>query len=162
MAKRTVGAAGGAAAALALATVTIGAWEGLSLTPYWDIAHVRSYCRGETANVEERRYTVEECDALLHRSVAKHGAPVIACTPPETPIEVEAAFVSLAYNIGPTAFCSSSAARFARAGQWWSACNAIGAWNKVRLWPSGKLVVSKGLSNRRAAEMALCRQGLPA
>jgi len=160
MSRRSVGAAGGAAAALALATGTIAAWEGRKLDPYYDIAHVLTVCEGITKNVQNRRYTNAECDALLKENVAEHGQPVLKILPADAPVEVAAAHVSLAYNIGVTAYLGSSAARFARAGDYPHACQAIGAWNKVKLWPSGKLVVSRGLDNRRKDEMALCARGL--
>lgn len=155
-----IGATGGAAAALTLATGVIAHSEGKRNDPYWDIARVRTVCYGETANVQERRYSDAECDALLANSVQKHGEPVLKIMPADAPVEVAASHVSLAYNIGVTAYLGSSAARYAKAGDYGRACQAIGAWNKVRQWPSGKLVVSKGLQNRRADEMALCIRGL--
>lgn len=65
------------------------------------------------------------------------------------------AFVDAAYNIGVGAFCGSSMARRATAGDMVGACDALLMWNKV----DGKEV--RGLTRRRAAERELCLGGLP-
>lgn len=65
------------------------------------------------------------------------------------------AFVSLAFNIGAGAFRSSSAARYAKAGNMQAAADAITAWNKVRNPKTGALVIASGLASRRADERAL-------
>ena len=64
-----------------------------------------------------------------------------------------AAFLSLAYNIGPTAFRGSSALRKFNAGDKSGAASAILLWNKGTV--NGKKVVLKGLVSRREAERAL-------
>jgi lysozyme len=61
------------------------------------------------------------------------------------------AFVDAAYNIGVAAFCRSSMARRANAGDMAGACDALLLWNKV----DGREVA--GLTRRRQAERALCR-----
>lgn len=65
-----------------------------------------------------------------------------------------AACVSLAYNIGGRAFHNSTVAKCLRRGDYTGAANAFKRWNKVRD-ANGKLVVSAGLTRRRAAEVAL-------
>lgn len=59
------------------------------------------------------------------------------------------AFVSLAYNIGPSAFVKSSALRLFNEGKKQEAASAILLWNKA----GGKVV--QGLINRRKEEHAL-------
>ena len=59
------------------------------------------------------------------------------------------AFVSLAYNIGPSAFAKSSALRRFNEGDALAAADAIRLWEKA----GGKVV--RGLQRRRAAERAL-------
>lgn len=59
------------------------------------------------------------------------------------------AFVSLAYNIGPVAFCKSSALRKFNASDKRGAADAILLWNKA----GGKVL--KGLQRRRLAEREL-------
>lgn len=78
-------------------------------------------------------------------------------------------FVSLAYNLGPNAFCSSSMARRANAGDYAGACNAImlyvcgPATEDTRAQPGEqcyhpvkRMRVLRGLVKRREAERRQC------
>lgn len=66
------------------------------------------------------------------------------------------AFVSLAYNVGPTAVCRSSIKRKLHAGKYKEACETIKSFNKARKCPSCPKVVWPGLVKRREAEYRLC------
>ena len=154
------GGAVGLAAVLALAEPTIKRWEGYSADPYRDIAGIRTVCWGETAGVENRRYSPTECQAMFRRSLVRHGAPITECLPQAAPVSVQAAFVSFGYNVGVDAACGSTAAQRARRGDYAGACDALAWWNKARNPITGKLEVSRGLANRRADERALCLKGL--
>lgn len=146
------GTVGTAAAALLLTTVS--AWEGKRNDPYLDIVKVATVCYGET-HVEMRRYSDAECDDMLARSIADHARPVISRNPELVghPDQLAAA-VSLAYNIGPSAYTRSSAARLFSAGQWRAACDSFLKWS----YAGGRQV--KGLLRRRQAERAMCLRGL--
>ena len=61
-----------------------------------------------------------------------------------------AAYVSLTYNIGVKAFCNSSVAKRANAGDYQGECDAILMWNKA----GGKVL--RGLENRRKEEKRIC------
>lgn len=63
------------------------------------------------------------------------------------------AFMSMAYNIGPTAFAGSSSLRHFNAGNKAQAAANILLWNKATV--NGKKQVLPGLVRRRAAEKAL-------
>lgn len=148
-----VGAGASLAAVVALATPLVAKWEGYRPDPYKDIVGVWTVCYGET-QAPMRKYTKAECDAMLTKAVERYAKPVRACVPAETPLEVQAAFVSLAYNIGAPAFCNSTAAKRARAGNYAGACEALTWFNRA----GGKYV--QGLANRRAEERKLCLSGL--
>lgn len=60
------------------------------------------------------------------------------------------AFLSLAYNIGPTAFCNSTLVRKLNAGDYAGACAEISRWNRA----GGRVI--RGLEIRRAKERAQC------
>lgn len=60
------------------------------------------------------------------------------------------AYVSLAYNIGPTAFCSSTLVKKLNAGDYAGACQQILVWDKFK----GKPL--RGLTSRRQQEYAQC------
>lgn len=60
------------------------------------------------------------------------------------------AFTSLTYNIGPTAFCSSTLVKKVNQGDYQGACNELHRW----VYFKGKKL--PGLVNRRAAEYKRC------
>jgi lysozyme len=156
--KKTMVVGGGFGAALLLAIPFIGGWEGKSNDPYNDIVGVKTVCYGET-RVQMKRYTDEECLAMLHKAVEKDFMePVAKSTPTiaERPYEL-AASTSLAYNIGLGSYQKSSARKLFLQGKFIEGCKAFRPWDKVRRL--GKLVTSKGLVNRRKDEIKLCLQG---
>lgn len=155
---KQAGAVAALLAAMALAVPLTEKVEGRVNDPYWDIAHVRTVCYGETRGIEERHHSNAECTAMLGKSLRRYGADVQACLPPTTPIPTLAAFSVFAYNVGAPNACASSAARKVRAGDIRGGCDSLLDWNKVRI--RGVLVTSRGLDNRRAQERALCLEGV--
>ncbi|MFA6043607.1 MAG: lysozyme [Phycisphaerales bacterium] len=155
--KANVGkAAGGLAAALALAIPVVAQWEGERRVGYLDIIGVPTYCFGGTGPeaVVGKHYTASECRTQLAQDAIDHAKPLQRCITRELPPEVFAAFISLSYNIGPAGVCRSSVVRYANAGDLASACASISKFNRA----GGK--VYRGLVNRRAAERRLCERGL--
>lgn len=141
----------GATAAAALVAFTP-AQEGRVLTTYRDLGGVLTYCDGATEHATwGRTYTPAECDAQLARDLERHAAGVLACIHVPLTDGQKTAFVDAAYNIGVPAFCGSSMARRANAGDMAGACDALLLWNKV----DGREI--PGLTRRRQAERALCR-----
>lgn len=155
MIKKTKAGIGAAAAgAILLGVGVIKPFEGRELTPYYDIVNVLTWCDGETKGTPKPRYTNAECDTILAKSVAQYEAEIRPCLPAKLPDPVRGAFISAAYNIGSGAFCASTMARKAKAGDLRGACNALLLWNKA----GGKVV--RGLTRRREAERELCLEGL--
>lgn len=142
-----------AAAAIAL----VGSWEGLRTVSYRDVVGIPTVCFGETRGVKMGdRYTVDECKAMLGDALGDFEQGMRAClkNPDAIPAKSYVAFLSAAYNIGNRAFCNSSMARKANAGDLRGACDALMNWNKA----GGRVV--KGLTNRRAEERRICIEGL--
>lgn len=143
-----------AAAVLALALPMVRQWEGRSLFAYGDLVGVPTICDGETRGVRMGdRATPEECDRMSEAAVREFDAAIRPCLPADLPAATRAAFVVAAYNIGAKAFCGSSMAKRAKAGDLRGACDALLMWTKA----GGREV--RGLVNRRKAERALCLQG---
>lgn len=139
-------------AAAAVLVPTVQQWEGREHRPYRDIVGIWTVCDGDTKDVVPGDVqTDEECDARLERQLVAHARPVLQCVPglKERPNAL-AASVSLAYNIGPSAFCRSRAARHFRAGDIRAGCEAFLSWR----FAGGHEV--RGLLNRRKAERAIC------
>lgn len=134
--------------------------EGMRLEAYLDIVGVPTICAGSTRGVRlGQRKTLAECMALLRAEVAEYRRGLHRYFTAETiaarlPPPRDAAFTSLAYNIGIGAAGKSTATRRLNAGDVAGACEAITWWNKA-----GKRVV-RGLVLRRSAERDLCMQGV--
>lgn len=145
----------GAIAATVLLAFTP-AQEGRVLKTYRDIGGVLTYCDGATENAQlGKTYTPAECDAQLDRDLERHAAGIAKCVPMDRLTDGQrVAFVDVAYNIGVQAFCSSSMARRANAGDMAGACDALLLWNRA----GGREV--PGLTRRRERERDLCRRGL--
>ena len=142
-------------AAIAVAAPLVARFEGKSNAPYWDPVRIRTICYGHTARVEERLYSDAECDALFRDDLAVHAGGVLRCTPGIAAMpEILAAATSLAFNIGTARYCASTSARRFNAGNLDGGCRAIGRF----VYAGGRKL--RGLVRRRAAEMALCRQGV--
>lgn len=145
----------GATAAAALLYITP-AYEGTKLRTYRDLGGVLTYCTGATENAQwGRTYTMQECQAQLDRDLARHAEGVMACVHVPLTDGQKVAFVDFAYNAGVAAFCGSSVARRANAGDMAGACAALSMWDKV----NGKPVA--GLTRRRAEERAICENRKP-
>lgn len=85
------------------------------------------------------------------RDVTRFEGAIKQCvTVPLTQGEYDA-YVSLAYNIGPTAFCGSTLVRKLNAGDYDGACAEILRWDRFKGQPL------PGLTKRRRAEAAQCR-----
>jgi lysozyme len=147
--------------AAALATAIAGPAEGLRQIAYYDPPGILTVCAGHTGPdvVKGKRYSLEECDALLTADMKKAVAQVNACHP-GLPVEVLAAFSDAAFNMGPAIACdarNSTAARMLYAGQLAAACNQLPRWNKARF--AGQLFELPGLTKRREQERVLCLRG---
>lgn len=144
-------------AAAAIAVPTIAAFEGYVPVGYLDPAPGRfeTICWGHMQKgVLGKRYTEQQCLELLAQDAVKHGLEISPCLPETLPANTHAAFLSFAFNVGSTKFCSSALSRKARAGDLWGACAELSRWTKA----GGKEL--RGLVRRRAAERELCEKGL--
>lgn len=145
---------------LAVAVPLIGKWEGLRLEAYQDIVGVWTVCFGETRGVRPgQRHSAAECRAMLAERVVEFQQGWHRYLTPETRLTRlsaprDAAFTSLAYNVGIAGAGRSTATRLLNAGNIAAACEAIGWWNKA----GGRVV--RGLVNRRSEETELCMRGV--
>lgn len=133
-------------------------FEGYVPEAYLDPVGIWTKCYGDTTNVAPgAKYTFEQCAKSLNTHLAETTAPIFRCIPNlhSAPSKVQAAFASMAYNIGPYAFCSSSVARFANNAQWEKACIRISQIYKIA---KGREL--PGLVNRRNRESQICLEGI--
>lgn len=143
-------------ALMAAAVALVGTWEGVRTVAYRDIVGIPTVCFGETRGVKMGdRYTLDECRTMLGDGLVEFEQGMRAClkNPDAIPDKPYVTFLSLSYNIGTRAFCGSTVARRANAGDIRGACDAIPMWNKA----GGRVV--NGLVNRRAEERQICLEG---
>lgn len=135
----------------ASALVGIATWEGYRGDAYDDGVGVQTIGFGSTHGVKKGDKT-DPVRALirLHQDADAFAQTVRSCAPVPMHQHEFDAFVSLAYNIGPTAFCGSTLAKKLNAGDYAGACAEIKRWNRA----GGK--VMGGLVKRRAAEYRQC------
>lgn len=147
---------------LALAVGFVPPLEGRRLDPYYDLAHVLTVCDGHTgADIQQRRYSKAECDALLRQDLVKHYGGISTCMAPYAPVATQVAFLSFSYNVGTKAFCNSTMAAKAKVGDFKGACAQFDRW----IYVAGKdcrdpASRCSGIVERRRKERALCEQGL--
>lgn len=151
------------AAAAALAIVIAIPAEGLRRVAYYDPPGIFTVCRGHTGTnvVKGKVYSLAECDQFLTDDMRKAVATVERCVP-GLPVEVLGAFSDATYNLGPKLVCDtthSTAARYLKAGNLRAACEQLPRWDKANI--AGVMVALPGLTKRRAADRALCLQGVP-
>lgn len=145
-------AAGAAAAIIALAgTVLVKPWEGYEAKPYRDVVGVLTVCYGETRNIEPRRYSQAECEAMLNSRLGQFLMGLSNCVTVPLRRHEWAALLSWSYNVGTTAACKSTLIRKVNSGAGPAEfCGELRKW----VYAGGKKV--RGLVNRREAEYRVC------
>lgn len=134
----------------------IKAWEGCKLLAYQDGKGVWTVGWGATGPNICRgvRWTQAQADAafLRHTGGVEQAINQLVRVPlTQGQFDALCAFV---YNIGAANFQQSTMLRRLNALDYHSASREFPRWNKITL-PDGRLVVDKGLTNRRAAEAVL-------
>jgi len=147
--------AAGATGTVLAAAMLVAPSEGEVRQTYLDPIGIPTACFGQTGPDIRmgQRYTAEQCASMLVGEVSKKLAAVDDCTP-GLPANVRQSFTSFAFNVGSQAYCSSSMAKLARAGDYRGACAQLSRW----VYAGGKPL--PGLVSRRARERAVCEGAL--
>jgi lysozyme len=135
----------------ASALVGIAAHEGYVGHAYRDIVGIWTIGFGTTENVRPQD-KIDPVTALKRKidDVQKFEGALKQCVKVELHQYEYDAYLSLAYNIGPTAFCRSTLVRKLNARDYEGACQEILRWNRA----GGRVV--QGLVNRRQDEYRQC------
>jgi len=143
-----------AAGAMGILLVLVPHFEGTETTPYKDMGGVMTVCTGHTGDVQaNRKYTVEECTAILSADLTESLAEVDRLVKVPLPVKVRAALADFVFNLGGRAFGNSTLLRRINAGEGVKACAEILKWDHI-----GRVKV-KGLTRRREIEYWLCVEG---
>jgi len=152
--------------ALAMAGTTVKHWEGFAPTVVPDrLANgLPTGGYGETEGVKLGETHDEKfwSDRLAKRLSEEYDADIGKCIRVNLPDSARAAAISVAYNAGPAALCSSPIVRKWNDGDVRGGCEAIRGWRigSHPHGPNGPLVIQRGLQNRRNDEAKLCLSGL--
>ena len=143
------------AGATALAVPLVMLYEGTVLQSYRDPINKITACVGHTGPELRmgQTFTKEQCETMLYGDLLKH-ADALNCIKTPLADNQKAAFLSFAFNVGNGAFCKSTLARKANAGDLMGACAELSRW----VMAGGREL--PGLVKRRAAERQLCEKGL--
>lgn len=141
------------AGAVSIAGVLIQDREGVKYKAYLDPVGIPTVCAGVTGSdvVMGKTYTKQECDALLY----KHMQPAIKAVNESVKVSLndyqKAALYSFTYNVGVSAFKSSTLLKNLNAKDTKGACDELRRWT----YAGGKQW--KGLIERREVERELCK-----
>jgi lysozyme len=138
----------------ATALVGLATHEGYVEKAYQDIVGVWTIGFGTTEGVRPGQ-TIDPVKALQRAltDAQKFEGALKECVHVPLHQHEYDAYLSLAYNIGPRAFCTSTLVRRLNAGDYPGACKEILRWNRA----GGQVV--RGLVNRREQEYSLCMGG---
>lgn len=136
-------------------------FEGKKNKAYLDPVGIPTICYGYTPNVKlGDSYTDEECTTLLYKELAVAEKQVSGCIGNTAksgtvyPATFVAAMTDFTYNVGGGAFCKSTVAKKAIAGDLKGACT------ETKKWIYAKGQVFKGLKTRRETLYPLCTKDL--
>lgn len=136
--------------------------EGCQRNAYKDVAGVPTVGVGATVGVVfGRLYTNGEVAQLLARDVMLAEKCLARNAPVRYTQGEWDSYVSFVFNVGCSAFVSSTSYRILTGkakGDRFAACQAMDKWDKITV--NGKKVVSPGLVNRRVKDIALCTKYL--
>jgi lysozyme len=151
-------------AACALVAAFTQAHEGTVLYAYRDPVGVLTACIGHTGPDVRigAKYTPAQCQAMLQDDLVTRGVALAACVRRPLPLQTWEAFIDFAYNVGVGAFCGSTLAAKANAGDLMGACAQLSLWVYAGRNADGSPRKLPGLVTRRADERALCEAGVKA
>lgn len=143
------------AGAIALAVPLVAHFEGYVPWVYRDPIGRLAACYGHDDQTMKpgRKFTAEECRAMLDEDLLRHADALDCIKQPMTDPQ-KAAFLSFAFNVGQSKFCASTLVRKANEGDMAGACAELSRWT----YAGGQQL--PGLVKRRQAERELCERGL--
>lgn len=153
---------------VALAIRIMQPWEGRHLVAYLDripTKPVWTICDGDTENVRQGMVETQAgCDERSARRMVRDFRPaLVGCIDnwDGMPLSVRGSMLSLAWNIGSAATCTSTAARRAREGRFEDACIAATAFVRSGGREVSGLVKRRGMGDAlRPGEGEVCITGL--
>lgn len=164
---KLVPAALAAALVSPVALVTLERLEGNILTVYADhlAAGLPTFCAGRTDRnaTVGTKLTSDQCQAINKITLIEYGYSVLECTNWNS-LDADRliGLTIFAVNVGKSGACKSQAVKAINTGKISEGCDLIANKPDGRPnWSSAGGKYVQGLQNRRQAERALCRKGIP-
>jgi lysozyme len=153
----------GALALSATGLISLASFEGFRSEAYIPVpGDVPTIGFGSTTGVKlGDKITVQEGLIRLMRDASVYEAGIKKCVKVPLSQNEYDAFASFSYNVGTTAFCTSTLVKKLNAGDYDGACKELLRWNGMTIVkPNGEkqFTVIQGLVNRRQKEYDLCMQ----
>lgn len=125
--------------------------EGTIYTPYLDTTGRPTVCTGHTGPdiVWGKKYTQQECDALLAKDMVWAKAAVDSSVKVSIPNSMRGALYSFTINVGASGFKQSLVLKKINANDKTGACNALMNWTRAGNNPTA-------LKSRREVEKEVC------
>lgn len=135
-----------------LGLLAITQYEGFKQEAYLDVVGVPTIGYGSTKGVKLGDKIDEKVARrrLIQEVKDKYGEAIKSCIKVPLHQREYDSYISLSYNIGTTAFCSSTLVKKLNQEDYLGACKQLLRWNRAK----GKVV--KGLTNRRQQEYKMC------
>ena len=150
----------GDAAVFPLCMPLIQGFEGFRAAPYKDSAGIPTigygtilYPSGKAVSMNDAPVSQAQANDFLAYQMGLKSKAIAPLLQKPATLHQAAAMLSLAYNIGSTAFQSSTVLKRFNSGDLHAAADAFLLWDKATV--DGKLVVVQGLLNRRQQERTL-------
>ncbi len=142
----------GLSSALVTGGVLIAEHEGEVLSSYIDPVGIETACFGKTgAEIELGQvYSQQDCLSMLADDLEVYNRQLLNLTRVELTDGEHAAYLSFIYNVGASAFASSTLRKKLQAGDRVGACHQLSRW----VYAKGERL--QGLVNRREHELKIC------
>jgi lysozyme len=131
--------------------------EGLRLNVYKDSAGLLTIGYGHKLIAGEtyKSITKEQAESILQADINRTWNGIAGSIKRSMTAGQKAAFLSFAFNVGVSAFNSSTMLKKFNAGDTAGAATEFARWNKARDPKTNQLVEVAGLTNRRAEEKSI-------
>jgi lysozyme len=135
-------------------------FEGFRAAPYKDSAGIPTigygtiqYPNGKAVTMKDPAVTKQQAEGFLKFQMSQKSAAIAPCLQRAATLHQGAAMLSLTYNIGTSAFKTSTVLKKFNAAKIAEAADAFLLWDKATV--DGQLVVIPGLHKRRVQERTI-------
>lgn len=133
--------------------------EGVVTDAYLDPVGIPTICMGHTEGVFlGQRRTLKECEVLLKQDVSYAGKAIARCTKVDMTRAQYDAATSFAFNVGGSAYCTSTLLRKFNAGDCWGAAKELNDEPQIdRRTGRPRIYAGRSIVDRTTGQVLLAR-----